>query len=216
MKKLFVFILVVVFVNVSLYPDEYDIRKLKWGMSFEQVQEIEGLESNFYKSEELLGIKVEVLFGCNNKGLYSVTYSTRERFFAQEARKVMVNKYGEPESDLDYSYLLNVKSVLKKHPNLLLKFLDTGEPPNVEKIENLDFSATDKKILRAALLKRDKWEYGNTVALLFDTVEGSALSYWDKSHHYESKKMFDEFIKDLRKNTKIPEKKKSDSEGEKF
>lgn len=105
MKKNFVFFFISVMLVSFVFSEEYDIRKLKWGMSFEEIQRSEGLGNNFYKSEDLLGIRVEVLFGFDSKGLYSVTYSTRERFFANEARKVMKKKYGEPKSDLDYSHL---------------------------------------------------------------------------------------------------------------
>ena len=216
MKKLFVFLLVTVIAAICLFSEEYDIRKLKWGMSFEQVQEIEGLSSDFYKSENILGIRVEVLFGCDNKGLYSVTYSSVDRLFGQEARKVLINKYGEPKSDLDYSYLLKVKDVLKDHPVLVIQFLDTGDLSELKNFDDMDTATADKKVLRIALSKRDMWEFGNTVALLVDTVEGSALSYWSKNYHIENKKLFEEFVKELRKNAKMPEKKKKASEGDKF
>ena len=88
MKKCFVFFLFTVTLMSFVFPEEYDIRKLNWGMSFEEIQRVEGLDNNFYKTEDLLGLSVEVLFGFDSKGLYSVTYSSRERVFANEARKI--------------------------------------------------------------------------------------------------------------------------------
>ena len=197
-----------------VFSQEYDIRKLKWGMPFEEIQRIEGLSSDFYKSEDLLGAKVEVLFGFDSKGLYSVTYSTPERFFANEVRKVMKKKYGEPKSDLDYSHLLSVKNILVKHPEEVVMVLEDGDFSELDNIESEDAVVNEKKVMRDALTKRSMWEFGNTIALLLDSYEGAALTYWSKNHHNENKKKFDEFYKELRK--KVTTKKKKSDEAEKF
>ncbi len=214
MKKNFVFFITVVMLVSFVFSQEYDIRKLKWGMPFEEIQRIEGLSSDFYKNEELLGIRVEVLFGFDSKGLYSVTYSTRERFFADEARKVMVKKYGELKSDLDYSHLLQVKNILKKHPGAVVLALEEGDFSELDDIQSTDVVVNEKKVIRNALTKRDMWEFGSTIALLLESHEGAALTYWSKTYHNENKKKFDEFIKEIKKNV-TPKKKKSD-EAEKF
>lgn len=214
MKKIFVFFLTGVILMSFVFSQEYDIRKLKWGMSFEEIQRIEGLGSNFYKSEELLGIRVEVLFGFDSKGLYSVTYSTRERFFANEARKVMKKKYGEAKSDLDYSYLLKVKNILKKHPDAVALAFEDGDFSELDDIRIADVVVNEKKVIRNALTKRDMWEFGSTIALLLDSHEGAALTYWSKTYHNENKKKFDEFFKELKK--KVKKKKKKNDEADKF
>jgi hypothetical protein len=214
MKKNFVFFFVSVIMMSLVFPEEYDIRKLKWGMPFEEIQRIEGLSSDFYKSEELLGAKVEVLFGFDSKGLYSVTYSTPERFFANEARKVMVKKYGEPKSDLDYSHLLSVKNILLKHPEEVVLAFEDGDFSELDNIQSDDAVVNEKKVIRDALTKRSMWEFGSTVALLLDSYEGAALTYWSKNYHNENKKKFDEFYKELRK--KVTTKKKKSDETEKF
>lgn len=214
MRKIFVFFLTSVMLVSFVFSQEYDIRKLKWGMPFEEIQRIEGLSSNFYKSEDLLGIRVEVLFGFDSKGLYSVTYSTRERFFANEARKVMKKKYGEAKSDLDYSYLLKVQNILKKHPDAVALAFEDGDFSELDDIQSTDAVVNEKKVIRNALTKRDMWEFGSTVALLLDSHEGAALTYWSKTYHNENKKKFDLFFKELK--TKVTKKKKKSDDADKF
>ncbi|MGD2086124.1 MAG: hypothetical protein PVH61_08075 [Candidatus Aminicenantes bacterium] len=214
MKKNFVFFLTGVMLASFLFSEEYDIRKLKWGMTFEEIQRAEGLGSNFYKSEVLLGIRVEVLFGFDSKGLYSVTYSTRERYFANEVRKVMKKKYGEPKSDLDYSHLLKVKNILEKHPDAVALAFEDGDFSELDDIRSTDAVVNEKKVIRNALTKRDMWQYGNTIALLLDSHEGAALTYWSKTYHNENKKKFAEFFKELKK--KVTKKKKKSDDADKF
>jgi hypothetical protein len=212
MKKNFVFFLTGVMLVSFVFSQEYDVRKLKWGMSFEEIQRAEGLSSDFYKSEELLRIRVEVLFGFDSKGLYSVTYSTQERFFANEVRKVMVKKYGEAKSGLDYSYLLKIQSILKKYPDAVVLALEDGDFSGIDAIQSTDVVGSEKRALRSALAKRDMWEFGRTIALLLDSHEGAALTYWSKTYYDENKKKFDEFFKELKKNVTKEKKKKDDAD----
>jgi len=212
MKKIFFFLLLSVMAVSFVFPEEYDIRKLKWGMSFEEIQRIEGLSDNFYKNEELLGVRVEVLFGFDSKGLYSVTYSSQERFFANEVRKVMKKKYGEPKSELDYSYLLKVKNILEKHPDAVALAFEDGDFSELDDIQSANAVVNEKRVIRNALTKRNMWEYGNTIALLLDSHQGSALTYWSKTYHHENKKKFDEFFTELKKKVKKKEKKSDDAE----
>ncbi len=215
MKKIFVFLLTGVCLVSAAFSQEYDIRKLKWGMSYDEVQQAEQLDTNFYKSEDLLGMKVEVLFGCGNKGLYSVTYSTQEKIFAAEALKVMKKKYGEPKSDLDYYYLLQIKNVLKIYPDAVILALEKEDFSGLA--ENRASSASgEKKLIKNALTKRYMWEFGNTTALLLDSIEGGALSYWSKTHFNESKQKFIAYIEELKKLAQKPAEKSKKDEGEKF
>jgi hypothetical protein len=215
MKKNFVFILASVILFSCLFSEEYDIRKLKWGMSFEEVQAVEGLGSNFYKEEDLLGIKVEVLFGCDNKGLYSVSYTTREQIFAEDARQVMVKKYGEPKSGLDYSLLVKIKDMLENFPDAVMQVLENNDFSALANAKGTDTTVNEKKILRSALAKRDMWEFGNTIALLLKSIDGASLTYWSKAYHEENKKIFEAFIEELKRKVKKVEKKKT-TEGDKF
>lgn len=210
MKKCFVFFLFTVMLMSFVFSEEYDIRKLNWGMSFEEIQRVEGLDNNFYKTEDLLGLSVEVLFGFDSKGLYSVTYSSRERVFANEARKVMLKKYGEAKSELDYPNLLKVQSVLKKHPDIVIQAFDQGDFSELDNLQSTETIVNEKKVIRNALNKRGMWEFGNTIALLLDSHEGAALTYWSKTYYSDKKKKFDEFIKELRKKT--TRKKKDDTD----
>lgn len=212
MKKNFVFFLTGVMLVSFVFSQEYDIRKLKWGMPYEEIQRIEGLGSDFYKSEQLLGITVDVLFGFDSKGLYSVTYSTQERFFADEVRKIMVKKYGEAKSGLDYSNLIKVQSILKKYPDAVVLAFDDGDFSELDDIQGTEVIVSEKKAIRNALTKRDMWEFGNTIALLLKSPRGAALTYWSKTYYNENKKKFDEFITELRKNVTTKKKKKDDAD----
>ena len=214
MKKIFLFLLLSIIAVSFAFSEEYDIRKLKWGMSFEEIQRAEGLSDNFYKNEELLGVRVEVLFGFDSKGLYSVTYSSQEGFFANEVRKKKKKKYGEPKSGLDYSYLLKVKNILKKHPDAVALAFEDGDFSELDDIQSTNAVVNEKRVIRNALAKRDMWEYDNTIALLLDSHQGSALTYWSKTYHNENKKKFDEFFTELKK--KVKKKKKKSDDADKF
>jgi hypothetical protein len=214
MKKLFVFFFLTAISASLILPQEFDIRKLKWGMSFEDVQNIEGLKSDFYKEEETLGVKVEVLFGCDLKGLYAVSYSTQDKSFAAQVRAVLKKKYGEPKTDLDYSFLIKSKDLLTKYPDTVIDVYEKGDFTKLD--ANTEIPLSDKKLLRIGLSKRALWEYGNTVALLLNTVEGVVLGYWSKPYHNESKKKFIEFLPELKKLASEVTVKKKTEEGEKF
>ncbi len=199
MKKIFLLFLTIIIIGAFAFSQENDVRKLKWGMSYMQVKEIEGLGDSLFKQEELLGMKVEVVFGCGNKGLYSVTYSSTNPMFLQKASAVLNKKYGEPQKDLDYSFLMEAQEMLKQYPRAVLDIFLKNDYKELEKIETA-YSDTDAKgIIRGGLSKRDKWEYGNTVALMLDNITGAVLSYRPKTHHYDNKKKFNELIEELKK-----------------
>ena len=44
MKKIFLLILIIVIIGAVAFSQENDVRKLKWGMSYTQVKEIEGFK----------------------------------------------------------------------------------------------------------------------------------------------------------------------------
>ena len=207
MKKVFLLILIIVIVGASVFSQENDVRKLKWGMSYTEIKEIEGLGDSLFKQEELLGMKVEVVFGCGNKGLYSVTYSSTNPMFLEKASVVLNKKYGEPKKDLDYSFLMEAKEMLKQYPRAVVDIFFKNDYKELEKIGTA-YSKTDtKRIIRGGLTKRNKWEYGNTVALLLDNVSVRILSYRPKTHHYTNKKKFNELMEEFKK--KVGENKKT-------
>jgi len=214
MKKFFVFFLAAIILSSLAVSQENDIRNLKWGMSFEKVQQIEGLKSEFYKEEEIFGIKVEILFGCDLNGLYFVSYSTQDKTFFDEISKVLVKKYGEPKSDLDYSFLLKSKDILKRNAEITILVYEKGDFSKLD--ANTEIPINEKRIMRAGLSKRSIWEYGNTAALLLNNVDGIVLSYWPKTYHYDSKKKFNDFMIELKKIAAENETKKKTEEIEKF
>lgn len=214
MKKTFSLLLVIIVTGFFIFSQEYDIRKLKWGMSFDEVTEIEGLKDSLYKSEELLGMKVEVIFGCNNKGLYSVIYSTMNPAFGQVAADKLNQKYGEPKIDLDYSFLLESKEILLQYPRAVVDILEKNDLTEFNRIGTSYSNVNVRKIIKGGLTKRKMWEYGNTTALLLDSPTGGILSYRPKAHHELNKKKFKELLEELKKEAK--KKKKTSEVDDKF
>ncbi|MGE5340518.1 MAG: hypothetical protein ACM3SY_03460 [Candidatus Omnitrophota bacterium] len=218
MKKHYIsIVMVVIFLSLFpslLRPQQADIRKLNWGMPFDQVQRIENLKGEFYKDEELFGTKVEVLFGCDMKGLYSVTYSTQEKFFADQANKMLQKKYGAPKTSLDYGFLLRSKDILKSYPDTVIPVFEKGTFFKLN--ENPEIPMEEKKVIRVGLTKRSIWEYGNTVVLLLNSVDGAVLSYYSKPYYEESKKNFTDFMTELKRKVSIAPPKKQTDDGEKF
>lgn len=210
MKKHFVFILTGVILVSFLTAQDFDIRRLNWGMSYEQVQTAEELKDNLYKEEELLGIKVETIFGFHKGGLNSVTYTTRKLEFGEQVKSVLINKYGTAQSELDFSYLISVKHILKKYPGVVIKAYEKDDFADLEKSVK---SSDEQKIIRAALSKRDKWQDGKTIALLLNSPVGVVLSYWSASYHQDSQKKAEAFIAELKKMVKKKtDKKKEDTD----
>ncbi|MCP5050612.1 MAG: hypothetical protein GY940_25845 [bacterium] len=206
MKRVFLFFILTFIAASIALPQANDIRKLKWGMSFEDVQRIEELGDNFFKVEGLLGIQVETRFGFDYKGLYSVTYSTREKEFAVKAGERLRAKYGEPKTGLDYSFMMQSKIILNSHPEAVIKAYETGDFSTLEKINNRD----ERKLIRNILAKQEMWEYGNTVALLLNSPDVAKLSYWAKAHHNKSKKKFAQLVVELKNKIKKAAAKKDD------
>lgn len=209
MKKVFVFIFTAVILVSFVSSQENDIRQLRWGMSFDEVQKIEELKDVFYKQEELLGVSVEVIFGMGGKGLYSVTYSAREKEFAEKAGELLKKKYGDAKTDLDYSYLINSKNILDQYPDVVIQIYEKNDFSRLETVKSTDATINVKRIIKAGLSKRSMWEHGNTVALLLDSPEGIVLSYYSKPYHYENKKKFNTILADLKKKAKKEIKKKA-------
>ncbi len=185
-----------------VFSQQYDIRKLKWGMPYDKVMEVEGLKDSLYKSEELLGMQVEVLFGCGSKGLYSVAYQTMNAEFVIRLTPLLTKKYGEPGSDLDYSFLMESKDILKRHPVAVVDIVLENDFTELNKIEASYSNVDERKIIKGGLTKRKTWEYGNTVALLLDNVTGGVLSYRPKDLHYANKKKFEQLLEEFKKTAK--------------
>jgi hypothetical protein len=212
MKKVFLLVFFMVLVSSVLFSQNYDIRKLRWGMSFEEVKSTEKLGDDFFKSEELLGNKVEINFGFDYKGLYSVTYSTRSKEFAIKAGDVLRKKYGKPQTGLDYSYLIHAKQIMKQYPEAIVETYEKGDVSALGSIRNGD----ERKLIRNALAKQDVWIYGNSMALLLNSPDVARLSYWSKNHQEESKKKFASFILELKKKIKDNKSKKKGDDTDKF
>ena len=210
MKNHFVLVFIIAVLSVSLFAGKYDIRRLKWGMSIEEVQEVEGLGSNLYKGEELSGIQIEVLFGCDKQGLYSVTYHARTQEFADIADNRLRDKYGTPKTELDYSFLMKSRHILKRYPTAVVAIMVDGDYSALDNIKSTGSGISERNIIKNGLTKRKMWEYGNTVVLLLISPEGAALSYWSKAYHYTSKEKFKALVEELKKRAKKTGKNKSE------
>jgi len=206
MKRLFLGVLVVTVFFSFLFSDEYDIRKLKWGMTYSQVSAAEGLTNEFFKLEDVLGVKVEVVFNIGSKGLFSVTYSTRNIEFHTKAQNVLVKKYGEPEEDLDYSFLMQARLILLEFPDAVLEYMKKPSLAILNKIPSTD----GKLVFRLGLAKREIWQFGNSVALLVSGNDGVVLSYHSKNHYEESKKKFAELLETIKTKAKKYEQKQAE------
>ncbi len=188
--------------DIFVFSQENDVRKLKWGMPYSKVKEIEKLGDSFYKEEELLGMRMEVVFGCGINGLYSVIYSTLNAEFADRLTPVLIKKYGEPISDLDYSFLVESKDILKRHPKAILDILENNDFSELNEIESSYGNTDEKKIIKGGLSKRKTWESGNTVIMLLDNVTGGVLSYRPKAIHSDNKKKFNALLVEFKKMAK--------------
>ncbi len=199
MKKVFFLVLTVIVMGTLVFSQDYDVRKLKWGMPYGKVKEVEKLGDSFYKEEELLGLKMEVVFGCGTGGLYSVTYSTMNAEFTERLSPVLIKKYGEPSSDLDYSFLMEAKDILKRHPKAVVDILEKNDYSELDLIEESYSNVDERKIIKGGLAKRMVWKYSNTVVLLLNNVTGGVLSYRPKTAYDESKKKFNDLLVELKK-----------------
>lgn len=202
MKKVLLLVLLIVVFVVPGFSEEPDVRKLTWGMSYKKVKEIEGLGRDFYKTEELLGMKVEVVFNCGNRGLYSVVYSSKNVEFVDRMAPLLVERYGEPGTDLDYSFLMESKDILKEHPRAVVDIVTDKDFTALNQIGTSYSNVDVKKIIKGGLAARQKWEYGNTVTMLLNDVPGGILSFRPKTEHYANKKKFEEFVEELKKRVK--------------
>lgn len=206
MKKFFLCMLIVLLSCSFLFSQEYDIRKLKWGMTYSQVQSAEGLTNEFYKLEDILGAKVEVVFSIGKKGLYSVTYSTRTDEFHAKAQGVLVKKYGEPTEDLDYPFLVQQQHILKEYPGITLKYMKKPDLALLQPVKTKEA----KIVIRMGLAKRELWKYPNSVALLIGSLDGVVLSYHSTAHYEESKKKFKTLLTTLKQLAEKPKKKEAE------
>jgi len=209
MKKVLLLVLLVIVFVVPGFSEEDDVRKLNWGMSYKKVKEIEGLGRDFYKTEELLGMKVEVVFNCGNRGLYSVVYSSKNVEFVERMAPLLIKRYGEPGTDLDYSFLMESKDILNEYPRAVVDIVVDKDFTELNQIGTSYANVDVKKIIKGGLADRQKWEYGNTVAMLLNDVPGGILSFRPKTEHYENKKKFEAFLEELKKRAKGKGDKKS-------
>jgi hypothetical protein len=199
MKKVFLLVFTMFVMGIVVFSQDYDVRKLKWGMTYGKVKEVEKLGDSFFKEEELLGLKMEVVFGCGSGGLYSVIYSTMNAEFEERVAPVLIKKYGEPITDLDYSFLMEAKDILKRHPKAVVDILEKNDYSELDLIEESYSDVDDRKIIKGGLAKRKVWKFGNTVVLLLNNVTGGVLSYRPKSAYDESKKKFNDLLVELKK-----------------
>ncbi|MCP4214984.1 MAG: hypothetical protein GY765_10015 [bacterium] len=215
MKKAYLFVIITCIIGSFLFSQQTDIRRLKWGMSYAKVKEIENLEDTLYKQDELLGIKVEIVFGCGKSGLTSVIYSTDDTTFVQKASEKLSKKYGEFKKDMDYAFLIEAKDILMQHPKAVIGMLEQNDLTELNNITTGGRSNA-KLIIKGGLAKRYMWEYNNTVALLLDNVTTAILSYRPKKQYNEDKEKFKLLVQELKKKIKDDDAKKQSEEMDNF
>ncbi len=215
MKKLMLAVLIIMLVGGLCFSQEYDIRKLKWGMSYDDVKRIEGLDDTLYKGETLQDVNVEVVFGVGKKGLHSVIYSSKDLAFAQMAAAVLSRKYGDSGKGMDYAFLVEAQEILKRYPKAVVELLEDKDYSALNLVGQS--STQHQKIIKGGLAKRQMWEYGTTVVLLLDSgTEGGVLSYRYKNIHQESEVKFGALLKELKGMVKQKQKKQASETDENF
>lgn len=214
MKKTLLFIIMTFLVVSLVQAQDNDIRKLKWGMGINAVKKIENLGDDNYKEEELLGSKVEVIFNCDKRGLYAVTYVTNDINFVDRVKPLLDKKYGEPGKGIDYSFLMEQKRILTKHAKIVVEIVAKNDYSGLNQLEASYGGVDERKVIKAGLSTRKMWSGGKTVALMLDDYNSAVLSYRPKQLHEENKKKFEVFIANLK--SKVKKDKKASESSDNF
>ncbi len=198
MKKAILFILATGLFATLITADEYDIRKLKWGMPLDEVRKIENLTDTLYKDEILLESKTEVVFGLGTEGLEYVIYSTKDMTFLGRVTELLNRKYGKSTNILDYTFLLDAEKIMKANPEAILMAVEDDDFSGFFSIEKQKRGQGTAQALKAGLKKRKFWKKGNTAILLLDNIHEVYLSYRPLEIHEASKVKFKKIMKELK------------------
>jgi len=116
--SLFLILAVLLISAVSFAQEKYDFRRVKWGMSKEEVKQSEGKEPVFEKEdglgykEELGGLDVVLFYYFRDNRLYQAAYSDMEKHTFRNKyiddykkfKELLIRKYGDPILDKQIWY----------------------------------------------------------------------------------------------------------------
>ena len=197
--------------------DEYDVRQLKWGMSPEEVKQVENLQNSFlsssgnlvlYKKAKLFenDIMITFYFDSNNQ-LQTVNYESlkinssydekflealREKYEKKEEGKDEKEKSKEiikTETTLNYLKIIKNKKYLYKFPQEVWEYAQNDY--------QIKLTGSNDYDLRKNLLKAKIWKHRDTV-ILYNPIRGNSsllsVQYINKELWEKSKTEYENLV----------------------
>jgi len=187
--------------------DEYDVRQLKWGMSPEEVKQVENLQNSFlsasgnlvlYKKAKLFenDIMITFYFDSNNQ-LQTVNYeslkinsSYDEKFLEALREKYEKKEEGKDEkTTLNYLKIIKNKKYLYKFPQEAWEYAQNDYQIKLKGSNDYD--------LRKNLLKAKIWKHRDTV-ILYNPLRGNSsllsVQYINKELWEKSKTEYENLV----------------------
>jgi hypothetical protein len=198
--------------------NEYDVRQLKWGMSPQEVKQVENLQNSFlstsgnlvlYKNAKLFenDIMITFCFDSNNQ-LQTVNYESlkinsqydgkflealREKYEkkeqGKEEGKEKSKEVKKTETTLNYLKIIKNKKYLYKYPEKVREYAQNDYQIKLKGSSDYD--------LRKNLLKSKIWEHGNTI-ILYNPIQGNSslliVQYINKDLWEKSKTEYENLV----------------------
>lgn len=198
--------------------NEYDVRQLKWGMSPEEVKQVENLQNSFlstsgnlvlYKNAKLFenDIMITFCFDSNNQ-LQTVNYESlkinseydgkflealREKYEekeqGKEEGKEKSKEVKKTETTLNYFKIIKNKKYLYKYPEKVREYAQNDYQIKLKGSSDYD--------LRKNLLKAKIWKHGNTI-ILYNPIQGNSsllvVQYINKDLWEKSKTEYENLV----------------------
>lgn len=194
--------------------DEYDVRQLKWGMSPEEVKQVENLQNSYlstsrnlvlYKNAKLFenDIMITFCFDSNNQ-LQIVNYESsninsqydekflntlKEKYETKEEGKEKSKEVRKTDTTLNYLRIIKNKKYLYKYPEEARKYAKNDYL--------FDLKGSDDYDLRKNLLNAKIWKHQNTV-ILYNPIRGNSslliVQYINKDLWEKSKTEYENLV----------------------
>jgi hypothetical protein len=197
--------------------DEYDVRQLKWGMSPQEVKQVENLQNSYlsasgnlvlHKNAKLFENDIIITF-CfdNNSQLQTVNYESLninseydEKFLDALKEKYEKKEEGEEgkekskevrktETTLNYLKIIKNKKYLYKYPEEARKYAQNDYL--------FDLKGSNDYDLRKNLVKAKIWKHQNTV-IIYNPIRGNSslliVQYINKDLWEKSKTEYENLV----------------------
>ncbi|NIM15309.1 MAG: hypothetical protein GTO45_25310 [Candidatus Aminicenantes bacterium] len=225
MKKILAFLLCAVLLTALLSAEEkYDARKLKWGMSAQEVKAIENIQDSYvsvsgslvlYKKAKLFDndIIIKFCFDADSQ-LRMVEYESLKinSDYNEKFLEAIKKRYGKKEGDADKSEEGEVSrqdEEMAEEDNTTLNYLKLLRNKRylykypeealkyVKKGHQVELKASDDYDLIKNLIKAKIWQYNNTV-LLYNSIQGNSsilvVQYIDKDFWEKAKQELENLL----------------------